>query len=250
MIKAYLRGASAPISAIDFVKRHGLWRLFLCPLALSAVLFVCIHFAAASVGTAVADAISGRIRSADEMPVWGSVLSWVGYLMARIVMFVAMVYVGGYLVLLLMSPMLSYVASLAVFRHTGRREPWAMASFVHDVLRGIAISMRNMLMQALLLLVVFVAGFIPVVPPLTPVLYWLVSAFYYGFSMADYVFEARRMSISASVAFARRNRAYMLGLGTLFALLVGIPFVGIYLAAFISPLVVIGTEFTIDESSL
>ena len=62
------------------------------------------------------------------------------------------------------------------------------------------------------------------------ILLFAVSAYFYGFSMFDYVFERRRMRIGESVKAVNDRSGAVLANGALFSLLMKLPLAGVMLA--------------------
>lgn len=234
-------GINGFFSAFGFVLRHGLWWMFLAPI----VLWVLLAYGMVHGLEAVTDAVGAWAAGYLEIPFDGSDASWwadakawlngareaivrwtlrlaIGYLL-----FVA----NKYIVLVLLSPLLAYASEVAEEKLTGRSFPFSFAQLMKDALRGALIAMRNGLIEISITVAVWIATlFVPIAAPVTVVFLFLVSAYFYGFSMFDYVYERRRMRIGETTRAVNRQMGAVMANGMCFSLLMKIPLVGLMLA--------------------
>lgn len=126
-------------------------------------------------------------------------------------------------VLAVTAPFMSML-SAQIEGHQG--SSFSTSKFIEDLLRGIHISLRNLVRELGFTLILFLIGLIPILTPVTTVLIFLVQSYYAGFGVMDFTLE-RHTSVAESVAFVRSNKAYALGLGAIFMLLLytGIGFI-------------------------
>jgi len=230
-----LRGFSRSFS---FALRNGLWWMFLAPVLLWLLFAGGIVWASAG----VVDLVTGWLSAWDiAVPadgrtglegLWDDIKNF--FVSAREVIVLVVVklalwflfgLVGKYIVLILLSPLLAYASERTEEILAGRVYPFRTAQFLKDVGRGMLMALRNggleLLINALLwTLTLFVA----VLAPVTVVLLWLVSSWFYGFSMFDYLYERRRMGIRASARAAWGRPGLVLANGMLFNLLMNPPF--------------------------
>lgn len=198
-------------------------------------------------GLSVSSALSGTVRDAllgwlaaaatpEWMPSW--VISVAGVMSSVIVWIVVMFLIsiiGGAVILVILSPLLSHVAD-RVWVELGHSKPHdTVASTIGSIFRGIVVAIKYLCCQIVGLLLVFVISFIPVVGLVAPVLYLIVNAFFYGASFADYALERSGRSAGAAFEFSFKNKALLVGLGLPFAIAMLIPFIGSYLALFLAP---------------
>jgi CysZ protein len=136
-----------------------------------------------------------------------------------------------YVVLMLLTPLLAYVSERTEQILRGSQVPFSWRQLLRDIARGTMLSARNALLELTINLVAWVVTlFVPVLFPVTSLLMLLVSAYFYGFSMFDYVFERRRLSVGDSLRAAQSHLGLVLGNGLLFALVMKIPLIGIMCA--------------------
>ena len=133
-----------------------------------------------------------------------------------------------------MSPLLALLSERVERILTGKNYPFNWFDFLHDVVRGILLALRNLVIELLLLCLVFMIGFIPVLNFITPALTFYISSYYYGFSMLDYSNERKRFTMKQSIYFISKNRGVAFGNGAVFYLLLLLPFVGWVIAPALS----------------
>ena len=99
-----------------------------------------------------------------------------------------------------------------------------------EIWRGIKLSISNSIKQFGLILIITGLSFIPVLSILTPLLTFIVLAYYNGILMMDYSLERNGFTIDESRTIYKQNKSllFALGLGFMFILL--IPVIGWFLA--------------------
>lgn len=208
--------------------------MFVAGVALGKSLFsVTYDFVDAFVATtALSDSCSGVLPS---------VVGWIGGLAAWLVAFFAVSIIGGSLILLILSPILSRVADDGWVDAGHARPQDSVTGIVRSVARGIVIAVRCLLLQLLCLILLLVLSFVPVVGVVSPVLGVIVSSFFYGQSLIDYAVERAEQSGAwggrKPGAFPFSNIGLTVGLGIPFAILTLIPLIGSYFALFVAPAV-------------
>jgi CysZ protein len=169
----------------------------------------------------------------------------------RIIFFLTFIYVGGYLVLAVMSPVLAFISEIAEKKLTGRDYPFSGEKWMRDMVRGIIIVLRNLFIEIGLIILVFAVGFIPVLGQIVSlfgfIFLFIVSAYFYGFSFLDYCMERRNMKISDSVRFIRKNKGLAISIGGLFGLCLIIPFCGTILGTFTCIFATAGASYAMIE---
>ncbi len=72
---------------------------------------------------------------------------------------------------------------------------------------------------------------IPVIgPPVSAFLILIIQSYYSGFSLIDYTLERKRYTVGESIAFAKRNRSRVTGVGMGFILIMFVPVIGWFAA--------------------
>lgn len=235
------QGFSGFFRAFGFAFTHGMWWMFLVPILLWLLLafgmYHLLEMATDHVGAWAAGYLQIPVETGGtgwwtEVKSWlngarETVVSWILRLAVGYVLFIA----NKYIVLVLLSPLLAYASERAEEIATGRTFPFSFRQLMKDALRGALIAIRNGVLESVITIGIWVLTFfVPIVVPFTFIILFLVSAYFYGFSMFDYVFERRRMRISESVHAVNSQRGAVIANGILFSLLMKIPLVGLMFA--------------------
>lgn len=136
-----------------------------------------------------------------------------------------------YVILILLSPVFAFLSERVDEKLTGKQYPFDLFQLIKDVFRGIFIAVRNLTIELFLIGILTMASFFagPFAIILVPLL-WLISSYFYGFSMMDYTSERRKYSIAKSVEFVRNNKGIALGNGMMYSVFDMIPVIGIIFA--------------------
>jgi CysZ protein len=231
-------GISSFFRAFGFALSNRMGWMFLVPVVLWMILTYSLfkllsaqvdditHWAAGYLDIAVSPDDTGWWSAVKNFlnGAWNAIL-WV-ILHAAIVylLFVA----NKYIVLILLSPLLAYASERTEEILTGRQFPFSWVQLLKDAVRGALIAMRNGILElGISIGIWFLTLFVPFLAPVSFILLFIVSSYFYGFSMFDYVFERRRMRIKASARAVNDRLGLVMANGSLFQLGMMIPFLGI-----------------------
>jgi CysZ protein len=223
--------------AFSFIFTHGLWYYFFFPVVIAILLFMGGIVLLEHLTWAVRNWATGLLGLDADPDSWlMAALGWlisltIGLIMAWIFFMVKSAFIK-YGTLIVLSPVLAMLSERTEQIITGKKHAFNASQFARDVLRGILLAMRNMLVEfGFMLVFFFVSIFVPVAGILIAMLaLWLVSWYFYGFSMIDYSNERKRLSISESTAFSWKFRWLCTGSGLWFWLLFTIPWIGVVIA--------------------
>lgn len=136
-----------------------------------------------------------------------------------------------YLVLILLSPVLAYASERAEEVTTGRRFLFSWAQLLRDALRGAIVALRNGMIEIGMTVMIWISTLVmPVIAPMSVVLLFVISAYFYGFSMFDYINERHRLRVGESVRMVNARIGAVLANGALFSLMMNIPVIGVMFA--------------------
>ncbi len=225
-------------SAIEFIFKNKMKRYFLWSVVLNILFFTTGFHFLGQLSDELLAGIEGYI-DIENWEFWGSeVLSttvhFFLWLILKILVFLILAFLGGHVVLILMSPILAVVSERTERILDGSDYPFTVNQLLIDVVRGIRISIRNFVFEILFILLLFGLSFVPLFGLASSPILILVSAYYYGFSFIDYNLERKKISVSDSVNYMKKNRGIVIGNGILFALVLTIPFIGIALSSFVA----------------
>lgn len=131
-----------------------------------------------------------------------------------------------YIVVVILSPLLSYLSQNVEYRLTGNTYRFDMKQLIHDVKRGIRIATRNIMWEYAFYILVFIiaklGGTRAEGMPLIIVVF-TISFYYYGFAFLDYVNERLKLTVDQSIQFTRKNRGMALAIGGVYSILILVP---------------------------
>lgn len=231
-------GLKTYAQSTSFIFRNKLAWYFLFPVLFNIVLFVAGFYSVSSLSNELIVSLSEWVNI-DSWDFWGSgfvvtLIKGFVWVVLRIMFFIIYAYIGGYVILILMSPVFAFLSEATERILTGKDQAFSFSQLFKDVVRGMLLAIRNLSMELFFTLGLFILSFVPLIGYLTPIALFIVSAYFYGFSFLDYTFERRRFKIDASISFMRRNRGLAIGNGFVFSLVLLIPYVGVMIAGFVS----------------
>ena len=232
-----------------FSKKFAWFLLF--PMIVMVMLFIVGNVASGYLGVGMSSWFSQQVSFWIEGISWlqwlDDVAGWLVWLLAKLVYFFFFVMFSGYIVLIIMSPVYSWLSERVEMELTGRNYPFSLKQLLRDIIRGILITMRNMVVQAVIAIVLFIISFIPLVGFLTPFLILFVSSYFYGFSFLDYAIERKKLNVRDSVRYVNRNIGETTGVGFIFAIALMIPLLNIFACCFLSLLSVIAGTVVVNN---
>ena len=225
--------------AMSLLFKGGLWLYIIYPIIISLLLFVAEFYFLNQLFSSYESQII-KYFSSNDYPRWMHLLSGtLQYFLLiglQVIFFLFFYFLGKYIVLILMSPIMAILSEKTETLLTGKKYPFSTKQFFRDILRGMGIALRNMFFQIVILSASCIIIWIPVIGLLCPIFLLIISYYFYGFSMLDYMSERRKLSVSESIAFVRKNKGIAIGNGFIFTLLFAIPYIGIVLSTILSPI--------------
>lgn len=196
-----------------FIKKHRLYWLLIIP----AILMLGIY----QIGYLIRSHVFSTDVSTMNDIVW-----YLIKLFFEISIAILLMNFSKYLVVAILSPMLTYLSAKTEKLLTGTAYPFTYEQFVKDVKRGIRIVTRNFMWYYfffVLILIIAVIGWEN--PKESPFFYltYLLGFYYYGFSFLDYVNERLKLSVHQSILFMRRHRGLAVGIGLIYSLMILVP---------------------------
>jgi CysZ protein len=171
------------------------------------------------------------------------------WLISKVFFFYIFSLFGGYLTIIFLSPVFTYLSEKTASIQKGRIYNFKFTQFIKDIFRAIIISARNILVQLVMVFVLFLIGFVPVIG-------WgisifgnlLIVSYFYGFSFLDYTNERHQLSIKESVEIVRRKKGLAIGLGLVFYLCFFIPLLGGLISSFLAIISVVAATISLEET--
>lgn len=240
-------GAKSFFKAIPFIFKNQLGWFFIFPILFNIILFI-IGLEAVSKATDFTTTYLKEQLTSPDVPEWiGTFLTGFVWILFKILFFFIFAYLGGFITLILLSPVLAVLSEKVDQKLTGKSYPFNISQLIKDILRGITIAVRNMALELVALIALFVFSFIPIIGWSSPIIMFLVSSYFYGFAFIDYSSERQKLNISESVQFVRNNKGVAITNGTIYSFFLLIPFVGMMLSGFVAIISVVAATIAVHE---
>ena len=225
MLKSIFSGIKAYAIAFEFISELKLWKYFVIPILISIATALCIGFLAYGLSDNI-----GYYISKIWVWEWGKeTFSSIGNFLGGLFIIVIGLILYKHIIMALSAPFMSPVSEKIEGHLTNKlNHNHRNTSFQQQLWRGIRINVRNLGMELLLTIPIVIIGFIPVIGFISPVLLFLVQAYYAGFGNMDYTLE-RHFKYNNSLSFVRKHRGLAIGNGTIFMLFLLIPVIGVIL---------------------
>lgn len=159
-----------------------------------------------------------------------SVYGAIGILIGLLI-FLLFTKISKYIILIMLSPIFSLLSERTEEILTKKQYPFQIGQFIKDILRGTLIAIRNLVLEMGIIGILGIIGIFsgPLAIVITPLI-WVIGAYFYGFSMIDYVCERRKLSILEGVRLIRKRRFLAIGNGGMYSIIEMIPIIGIIVA--------------------
>lgn len=224
MFKNIIKGIRAYGGTFSLIRKLGLWKYFAVPMCISLITAVLIGIAAYG----FSDNIGGLIAKAWIWE-WGAeTFRTIGEILGAIIIIAFGLILYKHIVMALSAPFMGPVSEKIEKHLTGRTSNEPRSSFVAQLVRGIQINGRNLIMELFLTIPIIIIGFIPVIGFISSILLFLVQSYYAGFGNMDYTLE-RHLKYGDSIRFVSNHRGLAIGNGMVFMLLLLLPVIGIIL---------------------
>lgn len=183
---------------------------------------------------------------ASSTALWAvSQMEWILEWGIVLLMFWVKLKITKYLLLTLVAPFMSLLAATIRFRETGQSSPLTASGLIRDVMRGLRTALSLFLFELSLTIALAISGLLllllapPIAAILSPVLValsWAVGSYFYGAAVFDAVFEQQGINWRSSLREGWNRKGHLMGIGTVFSLLMAIPLIGPIVAALIGPI--------------
>ena len=233
--------------------RHFGWFL-LFPVTISVLLFLAGNYVVGHYGAGLSGFLEAALQRWVGDVSWlkwlsglGGVVGFILRLLLRIIYSLMFLFWGGYLLMLFMSPIYSWLSERTESHLSGVKYPFSFRQFFWEIGRGIVIALGCVVLQTAITIFLFFCSFIPVVGWVSPILSFLVTAYFYGFAFMDYAVERKKFKLKEGVAFINRSKGSVLAIGMVFAVSLFIPFLRIFAVSLVSLLAVIAGTIVIHR---
>lgn len=217
------------------IVEHKLWWYVVLPAFLNLIIIAIFalvgYYGINSLATWILN-ITGLSDQSDGFLKYLSLgLGFIIKIISYFLLFIIYNNVYKYAILLILSPALAILSEKTDKILSGHQYPFHFGEFLLDVWRGIRIALRNIFLELLFTIVLFILGFIPIIGWVAPVILFFITCYYYGFSMIDYSSERAKLNIRQSIKYVRKNRGMAISNGMMFYFLFFIvPVIGFVIA--------------------
>lgn len=237
-----VQGIQAYFSAVKLLNTLKLWKYFAIPILISFGVGIIILSSSYYFSDALGDFIA---------QIWGfefgkETVTTISHVIGGLAIFAFGLVIYKHLIMALSAPFMSPVSE-KIERHLLGSIPHQDKSIkgqTSALARGLRLNLRNLVMEILIIIPLFILGLIPVLGLFFQLLIFLVQAYYAGFGNMDYTLE-RHYNYKDSIAFVKQRKGVAIGNGIVFMLLLLIPIVGIIIVLPLS--VVAATQQTVKE---
>ena len=253
-IELFFKGLKSYKQGFKFLVKNKLLYFFLFPIAFNFLIYFSGLSVLNNISIYINEYFEIYLQSFGASKDWWilslnkffSVSIWV---VSKIFFFYIFSLFGGYITIIFLSPVLTYLSEKTASIQKGRIHNFNLTQFIYDIFRAILISVRNILLQFSMVFVLFLIGLIPIIGWGISILgNLLIVSYFYGFSFLDYTNERHQLSIKESVKSVRRNKGLAVGLGLVFYICFFIPLLGGFISSFLAIISVVAATISLEET--
>lgn len=245
--------------AFSVLFEKGLWHFLFYPLLIWAGLFIASIYGFVALADYLTELIKPylSIENISEASYFaflkpkltGAFSFIITWLLKLVFWFIGSIF-SKYLLLIILSPLFSLLSENADEKLTGNKFPFNIIQLLKDILRGIAVNIRNLFMELFLTFTLWLITFF--FPPLIFITFPLgliIGWYFIGFNLMDYSCERHKLSVSKGIQFIKQNRGYAIGVGCVYSIFMSLPtFAGDLIGLMFGPtLAVIGATMSFLE---
>ncbi|MEM6265800.1 MAG: EI24 domain-containing protein [Bacteroidota bacterium] len=229
MISAFFASLNDYSRALKFMSTHKLWGFAMLPGLASLVLAGLSMYAAYKYSGTLGDSLAGFYPG--DWPLSGAIDEILAGL-AFIISIIVFLLLAKYVVVIIASPFLGPLSEKVESLATGKpAPPFSLKDMAEDLARAIRISLRNVIRELFLNLVLLLLNLVPFLGSVAyTIAIFAVQSYYAGFGNMDPTLERQRYTVRQRVQFVRKHRGLAIGNGLPFVLLMLVPVIGWFLA--------------------
>ena len=224
MLKGVYQGCSAYSEVYEIISRLKLWKFFVIPMLISFLVFSMILVVSFSLSSSIGSYIASFWSWDFGQETIHAISRFFGGLLIIIFGFISF----KHIIMALSAPFMGPISKIIEDDINGVVSQVKTSTPSGLLMRGIRISLRNLLRELVLSIPILLFGLIPVVGFFSVVMLFLMQAYFAGFGNMDYTLE-RHFSYQKSVFFVKKNKGIAMGNGIVFMLFLLIPFLGVIL---------------------
>jgi len=218
------------IEAFEVIGEAKLKRYYLLPGLLNSALIYVLY----QVSKLISTGLFGRLESLFKLETYESLAFLAIKILVAFVAFLLYFFVYKALLLMILSPFLSYISEKVESHVTGKKFDFTMKENLHFIWRGIVISGKSFVKESIATLVFLTLSVLTPINLFTPFFIFMVQCYFIGFSFMDYTLERHDFTPEESTKFLRKNALLAIINGSIFVAILIIPIAGVFLAPLIS----------------
>lgn len=228
MISGLISGLKAYMEGSEYYSRPFFIKYLLISGVLSLAVFLLlvglIYEWGDNLGLAIASGVSGNNGISGVVSSVISVLS-------VLLLWLVIIFIFKYIILIVVAPVMSVLSERVESDITGEQvsSNLSISNQLYLMARGVRIALSNLARELIITIGLLVASLIPGAAIITTPLIFIVQAYYAGFGNLD-LFMERHFDRKDSRSFVSRHRGEAIANGSIFLLLLLIPFIGAFIA--------------------
>lgn len=222
MIEGITKGMQAYYKAFGIISKLKLWKYFAIPMLISVFIAILIG----GVAYGFSDDLGSYVSSFWTWEFGKETFKTISTVFGGLIILTLGFILFKHIVLALSAPFMGPISKKIENHLLDEVNDANPSSSIKLFVRGVRISIRNLVRELILTLPILLIGLIPVVGLFSTVLLFLMQAYFAGFGNMDYTLE-RHFNYANSVKFVKRNRGLATGNGIVFMLFLLVPVVGV-----------------------
>jgi len=225
MIKGILSSLKTYTTSFGLISKLGLWKYFTIPMVISFITAVTIGL----IAWGFSDNLGHWIAQIWPWE-WGAQgFDTMSQILSALLIIAIGLVLYKHIIMALSAPFMSPVSEKIEAHLRGESHTHRATSNTEQLIRGVRINVRNLMLELLITLPILLLNLIPFIGSVVAaVLLFFTQSYYAGFGNMDYTLE-RHFKYRESVNFIKDNKGYAIGNGMVFMLFLLIPVVGIIL---------------------
>ncbi len=233
LFKKFWLGVRLYGKALSFTREHNLWKYYFLPALLNLIIFISVGFVGYIFVGDTIDWLEGLFNLNNPINWWQTTLNYIVKILVGLIAFLIYFKSYKYLMLILLSPVLSIVAAkVQGILHPERPdEDFHFPQFLSDLKRGLIINLTNLAIELSITIPLILIGlFFSPISPFATILIILVESYFLGFGMIDLRNEFMKLDVKESRAVVKKHRSFAIGVGMTMYFMIWIPILGILFA--------------------
>lgn len=217
---------SALKSSFQLIQEANLYYLFAFPIAISLLTIAGAYYTISSIAELTINSFNAWILELKWSEWLVAFIEFTIGFMLRSALWLLLIYFFKYIIIVVLSPVLSFVAQITQAKMSKEESPFSVIQMFKDIGRAIIINSKNALFQLLIIVLLALLGSIPLIGLISIPLLFITEAYFLGFSLMDYGLEAKGTKSKETFYWIRRNKWATIVIGTIFFLFMLIPILG------------------------